>query len=478
MALRKTNGQSAGKSYSRKAKASAIIPARKAKSSARKGVARASARGGGAAAGSALPPIRRAAVIGLGYVGLPLAVEMALAGYETVGIDVDARKIDAINKGKSYILDVPNEDVVRLVREGRLRATLDFDALREVEAISVCVPTPLRKTKDPDISYIAASVEQIAPRLQPGQLVILESTSYPGTTDEMVLPHLANNGRQVGRDFFLAFSPERVDPANPVWKTRNTPKVVGGVTPACTLRAAEFYGRVFDTIVPVSSTRCAEMVKLLENTFRAVNIGLVNEVAMMCNRLGLDAWEVIDAAATKPFGFMPFYPGPGLGGHCIPIDPVYLSWKLKTLNFTSRFIDLATEINASMPYYVVSRILEALNDAGKPLKGARVVVVGVAYKKNVSDIRESPALDLIHLLRKRGACVDYHDPHVPALREGEIDMKSVALTPARLRACDLAVIATAHDSLDIASIVRHAPLVFDARNATRVQGRRKNIVKL
>lgn len=411
--------------------------------------------------------VRSAAVIGLGYVGLPLLVEIARAGIEATGIDLTLSKIEEINAGRSYIPDVESAEVERYVRAGRLRATTDFDALREVDAISICVPTPLRKTHDPDMSYIISAVEQIAPRLRRGQIIILESTTYPGTTDEILLPQFQKEDFRVGEDFFLAFSPERVDPGNPVYKTKNTPKVVGGVTPECSRRAAAFYGQIFDQVIPVSSTRAAEMVKLLENTFRAVNIGLVNEVALMCNRLGLDVWEVIGAAATKPFGFMPFYPGPGLGGHCIPIDPIYLSWKLKTLNYTARFIELATEVNSSMPGYVVTRAAQALNQVRKPLNGSRILIAGVAYKPNVSDTRESPALDIIHLLRESGAEVSYHDPFVPELDERGAQLRSTALTPETLRALDLVIIVTNHKVLDLRGILEHAPLVFDTRNATR-----------
>ncbi len=422
--------------------------------------------------------VRRAAVIGLGYVGLPLAVEMARAGIEVVGLDVDEGKVATVNAGRSHITDISDAEVSRWVKAGRLTASSDFDRLRTVEAVSICVPTPLRKTKDPDVSFISASVEQLAPRLQPGQIIILESTSYPGTTDEMLLPILSENGRQAGRDFYLAFSPERVDPGNPVYKTRNTPKVIGGVTPECTRAAFDFYSRIFETVIPVSSTRSAEMVKLLENTFRAVNIGLVNEVALMCNRLGLDVWEIINAAATKPFGFMPFFPGPGLGGHCIPVDPLYLSWKLKSLNYTARFIELATEINAAMPIHVATRIGAILNDVKKPVRGSKILVLGVAYKKNVGDVRESPAIDIIHLLKEKGAEVEFHDPHVPVLMHAGLEMKSVPIAPRNLKGYDLVVIVTDHEVFDYERVANNAPLVFDTRNATLSLGPRKNIVKL
>ncbi|HYN87716.1 MAG TPA: nucleotide sugar dehydrogenase, partial [Ardenticatenaceae bacterium] len=342
----------------------------------------------------------RLAVIGLGYVGLPLAVLFAQAGYQVAGIDVDARKVDALNYGESYIEDISSTAIRRLVAEERLVATTDYGILAQCDAVSICVPTPLRKTGDPDISYIINAADEIAHHIRPGTLVVLESTTYPGTTTEVILPRLVGNGAnlEVGRDFFLCFSPERVDPGRSDWTTTNTPKVMGGVTPACVEVGQALYGAAIERIVPVTSTEAAEMVKLLENTFRAVNIGLVNEVLLMCDKLGLDVWEVIDAAATKPFGFMKFTPGPGLGGHCIPIDPLYLSWKLKTLNYNARFIELASEVNAGMPRYWAQKIQDALNDAGKPVKGSSILILGVAYKRDVGDVRESPALDIIHLL--------------------------------------------------------------------------------
>lgn len=419
-------------------------------------------------------------VIGLGYVGLPLVVEMARSGgFNVIGFDVSIDKVESINSGKSYIEDIPTSELGPLVKSGKIRATWDFSHLEQVEAISICVPTPLRKTKDPDISYILAAVDAIREYLRPGQTIILESTTYPGTTDEAVLPVLESTGLKVGEDFYLAFSPERVDPGNPKWKTRNTPKIVGGITDECTRRAVKYYGRVFENVVAVSSTKCAEMVKLLENTFRSVNIGMVNEMALMCDKLGLDVWEVIDAAATKPFGFMPFYPGPGLGGHCIPIDPHYLSWKLKTLDYQARFIEMAAEINGSMPRYVVQKIADALNDAAKPVNGSRILVVGVAYKRDVSDVRESPALDIIEMLADRGADVSYHDPHVPKLNENSIEMKSVDLTAGRLRRTDCVVIVTDHAAVNLALIGREAKLIVDSRNATkRLRNPKARIVKL
>src|SRR6187455_1163731 len=357
-------------------------------------------------------------VIGLGYVGLPLAVEFGRAGFAATGIDLDTRKVNAINEGRSYIDDVPTAHVAELKAANRLRATTDFDLLAEVDTINICVPTPLRKTKDPDMSYIVTSAEEIAKRLRPGQLVILESTTYPGTTDELVLPMLEQGGLKVGQDFFLAFSPERVDPSNRSFNTHNIPKVIGGMTEDCTALASALYDGAIKTIVPVSSPRVAEMVKLLENTFRAVNIGMVNELALMCDRMGIDVWEVVKAAATKPFGFMPFYPGPGLGGHCIPIDPFYLSWKARQAGFECRFIELAGHVNGAMPEYVVQRVSDALNSVAKPIKGSRVHLFGVAYKRDVNDVRESPALDVIELLTRRGAIVSYTDPYVPLLTHG------------------------------------------------------------
>ena len=418
--------------------------------------------------------------IGLGYVGLPLVVEMArTGGFRVIGFDIDARKTASINAGTSYIEDIASAELGPLVRDGRVRATTDFGELALADLISICVPTPLRKTKDPDISYILAAVDEIRKTLRKGQTIILESTTYPGTTDEAVLPVLEQSGLTVGEDFFLAFSPERVDPGNPTWKTRNTPKIIGGITDACTRQAAGYYGRIFEKIIEVSSTRCAEMVKLLENTFRSVNIGLVNEMALMCDKLGLDVWEVIDAAATKPFGFMRFYPGPGLGGHCIPIDPHYLSWKLKTLNYQARFIEMAAEINGAMPRYVVQKVADALNDAAKPVNGSRILVLGVAYKRDVGDVRESPALDVIRMLEERGGEVSYADPHVPVIDEGGALLKAVAPTAGRLRRSDCVVIITDHRAFDYELIGREARLIVDTRNAMLpVRAPRARIVKL
>jgi UDP-N-acetyl-D-glucosamine dehydrogenase len=409
----------------------------------------------------------RVGVIGLGYVGLPLAVEFARAGFPVVGYDVDAAKTAALNAGTSYIPDVPTADVAACVAAGTLRASTDPADLADVDVIDICVPTPLRKTKDPDMSYVVQAVEVTARFIHRGQLVILESTTYPGTTDEVVKPALEAKGLVAGEDFYLAFSPERVDPGNPTFVTRNIPKVVGGINKASTDAAAALYGSIIDTIVPVSSTRVAEMVKLLENTFRAVNIGLVNELALMCGRMGIDVWEVIDAARTKPFGFMPFYPGPGLGGHCIPIDPYYLSWKARQSGFEARFIELAGQVNGSMPEFVVSRITDALNSAKKAVNGARVHVVGVAYKRDIDDMRESPALDVIELLKRRGATVTYTDPFVPRLHHGPVDLESTTLEQALAAKCDCAVIVTDHSTFDYPAIARQFPLVVDTRNALK-----------
>jgi UDP-N-acetyl-D-glucosamine dehydrogenase len=408
----------------------------------------------------------RLGTLGLGYVGLPLSVEFAEAGLQVTGFDLSQGKVEAVNRGESYIKDVPTERVSKLVRAGRLRATADFEALSECDAIIICVPTPLGKTKDPDLTMVVDAARAIGRHLRAGQLVVLESTTYPGTTEELIQPILEEGGLKAGESFFLAFSPERVDPGNPRFNTRNTPKIIGGVTEECTQVAQLLYAKAIDKVIPVSSTRAAEMVKLLENTFRSVNIGLVNEVALMCERLKVDVWEVIEAAATKPFGFMPFFPGPGLGGHCIPIDPLYLSWKLRTLNYRARFIELAGEINAGMPEYVVQRVAEALNEREKSVKGSRILILGVAYKRNVDDVRESPALDILKLLESRGARVSYNDPHVPELRADDIVLRSEDLLPA-VRRADLVVIVTDHGSYPYRDIVEAAPVVLDTRNATK-----------
>jgi len=409
----------------------------------------------------------RIGVIGLGYVGLPLAVEFAKAGLDVTGFDVDRKKVDAINGGQSYIPDVEQSDLERCVKAGRLRATTDMSKLADMDAIDICVPTPLRKTKDPDLSYIVMAVDAVAAVPHRGKLVILESTTYPGTTDEVVQPKLESGGLKADVDFFLAFSPERVDPGNPQFKTSNIPKIVGGTGPASTEVAAALYGRIVSKVVPVSSTRVAEMVKLLENTFRAVNIGLVNEIALMSHNLGIDVWEVIDAAKTKPFGFMPFYPGPGLGGHCIPVDPFYLSWKARQNGFECRFIELAGHVNSAMPAYVVERVADALNTVRKPINGSRIHLFGVAYKKDVSDMRESPALDVLELLIKRGAIVSYSDPWVPTLQHGTHTFDAVGAEPALNGKPDCVVICTDHSGFDYNGIVNSGCLIVDSRNALK-----------
>ena len=408
----------------------------------------------------------RVGIVGLGYVGLPLAVEFAKAGFTVTGVDLVESKVARINAGDSYVQDIPSGEISSLVEQGRLRATTDFSAIAELDTINICVPTPLRKTKDPDMSHIVSACQEIARYFHPGKLAILESTTYPGTTVELVLPMLSNSGMRVGVDFFLCFSPERVDPGNPNFQTRNIPKVVGGVTPACTEMGRLFYSQALETVVAVSSTQVAEMVKLLENTFRMINIGLVNELAMMCDRMGIDIWEVIQAAATKPFGFMPFYPGPGLGGHCIPIDPFYLSWKTRQAGIEARFIELAGYINGQMPHFVVEKIQNALNSQRKALYGSRIHVIGVAYKRDIDDVRESPALDVIHLLKRRGGVVTYSDPYVPSIRIDDETICSSDLTAA-LPAADCAVIITDHSDFDYEAIVRDAALVVDTRNSLR-----------
>jgi len=409
----------------------------------------------------------RIGVIGLGYVGLPLAVEFAHAGFDVTGFDVDQAKADHINAGRSYIPDVADADLAACVRGGTLRATTDMSALGAMDAIDICVPTPLRKTKDPDLSYVVLAVEAVAATLKRGQLVILESTTYPGTTDEVVQPMLEAKGLTADVDFFLAFSPERVDPGNQQFNTKNIPKIVGGVGPASTEAAAALYGATVERVVPVSSTRVAEMVKLLENTFRAVNIGLVNEIALMCNKMDIGVWEVIDAAKTKPFGFMPFYPGPGLGGHCIPIDPFYLSWKARQTGFECRFIELAGQINSSMPQFVVDRVAHALNSRKKAINGSSIHLVGVAYKRDVNDMRESPALDVLELLAKRGAQLSYSDPYVPELTHDGRMMASVDLAAAVAMKPDCAVICTDHTGFDYDALVDSGTLVVDTRNALK-----------
>jgi UDP-N-acetyl-D-glucosamine dehydrogenase len=409
----------------------------------------------------------RVGVVGLGYVGLPLSAEFAGAGFEVLGFELDSGRVAAINNGRSYVPDVPGDLVARLVEDGFLSATSEMARLADVDVISICVPTPLSKTRDPDISAVAAVTEAASRSLRPGQLIILESTTYPGTTREVILPRLEATGLRAGEDFFLAFSPERVDPGNQGFGIKNTPKVVGGVGEQATELAALFYRQVVEQVVVVDSPEAAEMVKLLENTFRSVNIALANETALMCDRLGLDVWQVIEAAATKPFGFMPFYPGPGIGGHCIPLDPYYLSWKMKTLNYRARFIELAGEINADMPHYVVGKVVDALNEIERSVKGADILVLGVAYKADVDDARESPALDIIGLLRLRGARVAYSDPHVPMIDLPGTTLHSEPLTPERLATADCVVIATNHRAFDYDLVTRHAQLIVDTRNALR-----------
>jgi UDP-N-acetyl-D-glucosamine dehydrogenase len=427
-------------------------------------------------------------VVGLGYVGLPLAVAFAQAGFRVVGIDVSQERVDSINRGESQIPDISPEAVAQLVSDdrgptdGSLSATTDYDALGSVDAVIICVPTPLSKTRDPDVSHIVAAADEVAGRLHPGMLVVLESTTYPGATEELILPRLkaSSDGRfQIGKDFFLAFSPERIDPGRTDWTISNTPKVIGGLTVACGDVAQALYRWIVEEMVPVSSPRVAEMVKLLENTFRATNIALVNETAIMCERLGVDVWEVIEAAGTKPFGFMTFFPGPGLGGHCIPVDPQYLAWKLKTLNYNARFIQLAEEINFGMPAYVLGRISEALNEDEKPLKGSKVLVLGVTYKADIGDLREAPALDLIQLLQEKGTDVAYHDPYVPSFDVDGLSMHSVQLDEEVLASADCVVVTTAHSSYDWTWVVNNTRLLLDTRNAARdVSGGCARVVRL
>ncbi len=408
----------------------------------------------------------KVAVLGMGYVGLPLATVFAEAGFDVTGIDPVQSKVDTLNQGVSYIGDVPTEQVARLVAAGRLRATSDYSVLKDIDAVSICVPTPLRKFGDPDLSFIISAMDGLAPYLHKGMVVVLESTTYPGTTRELMLPALAQvTGMQVGEDFYLAFSPERVDPGREDWTTINTPKVIGGITPACMELAVAWYSQAIKTVVPVSSAEVAEMAKLLENTFRMINIGLVNELAIMCDRLDVDVWEVIEAAATKPFGYMKFTPGPGLGGHCIPIDPLYLSWKLKSLNYTARFIELASEINSNMPRYVVGLVQDALNEHRKSLKDSIVLVLGAAYKPDIDDLRESPAIDVIGLLKKKGACVSYHDPYVSSFTHDDWNMQSVPDLMKAVEGADCVVIITNHNSYDYAAILDAAHLIVDTRNA-------------
>jgi UDP-N-acetyl-D-glucosamine dehydrogenase len=405
------------------------------------------------------------AVIGLGYVGLPLAVEFARAGFKVVGYDVNERTVKSLNSGKSHIQDVSDADVAGMIAKGRFEATTDGARLGEVDAVSIAVPTPLGKTRDPDMTYVQAAAATVAKYAKPGMLVVLESTTYPGTTREILMPMLEERGFQIGVDLFLAFSPERVDPGNPTYNTKNTPKVVGGITPACTELATMLYRKSVDTVVPVSSTETAELVKLLENTFRCVIIGLVYVLAIICVKLGVNVWEVIEAAATKPFGFMKFTPGPGIGGHCIPLDPHYLAWKMRTLNYKTRFIDLASEINIEMPAIVAEKVAHALNGQKKAVNGSKVLIVGVAYKRDIDDVRESPALDIIRLLESHGAVVSYHDPHVPTIREHGESRASVPLTPQAVAEADAVVIVTDHRGIDYRMLADKARVIVDTRNA-------------
>ena len=410
------------------------------------------------------------AVIGLGYVGLPLAVEFAKAGFRVIGIDVDAVRVGRLKRGDSYVKDVPSEDIQKIIADGRFVATTALSFLAEADACCICVPTPLGKTKDPDVSFILQAARAVKSSLRRGQLIVLESTTYPGTTRELVLPMLEEDGLKVGVDFGLAFSPERIDPGNDTYGLKNTPRVVGGITAACTQMAVALYGQIVERVMPVSSVEAAEMTKLLENTFRIVNIGLVNEIAIMCDRLGINVWEVVEAASTKPYGFIPFYPGPGLGGHCIPVDPHYLSWKMRTLNYRARFIELAGEINAEMPEYVVRKVADALNNVQKSVNGSSVLVLGVAYKRDIDDVRESPALDIIKLLCNKGAEVTWHDPYVMELKGLESLTRAAAVSSELLSRADCVVIATDHSSYDWEAIVKDATLIVDSRNATRQVG--------
>ena len=415
------------------------------------------------------------AVIGQGYVGLPLSMELCRAGFRCIGVDLDEERVARLNDGETYILDVSAEDVAAARASGRFEATTDYSRLAEVDAVSICVPTPLRKTRDPDVSYIQAAATSMIPHLKGPVLVVLESTTYPGTTEEVVVPMLEQSGLVLDRDLFVAFSPERVDPGNATYHLRNTPKVVGGVTEASTELIASFYGAVVDNVHVVGSAQEAELVKLLENTFRAVNIALVNEMAMMCDRMGIDIWNVIEAAATKPFGFMPFYPGPGIGGHCIPLDPTYLSWKAKSFGFYNRFIELATDINGNMPRFVVQKLVRALNERGVATGGSRILLCGVAYKNDINDLRESPALDIWQLLEQEwGATVDYHDPYIDRVEQFEAE--SVALTAETLESYDAVVITTGHKAVDYDLVTEHATLILDARNA--IKERSADLVRL
>ena len=416
-------------------------------------------------------------VVGLGYVGLPLALEMAKTGFQVTGIDIDRERVESVNAGISYVLDVPNETLLSFVAKERIKATQSLAAVGNLDAVSICVPTPLRKTKEPNLSYVIAAVEAVANHLRPGQLIILESTTYPGTTRELVLPILEETGLQVAKDFFLAYSPERVDPGNKVFTTCNIPKVIGGITPYCTELAALLYQQFIEMVVPVSSPDTAEMVKLLENTFRSVNIALANEMALVCHKIGIDIWEVIEAAKTKPFGFMAFYPGVGLGGHCIPVDPYYLAWKARMSGFELRLIELAQKVNSQMPAFTISRISEALNERKKCLKGSKILGLGVTYKRDVSDIRESPAIEVLQGLCEKGAIVHYSDPFVPSIKLNGSLIKSINPVPEVLRSMDCVVILTDHSTFNYEMVAAHSSLIFDSRNVLMGYGR-PNIIFL
>ena len=417
-------------------------------------------------------------IIGLGYVGLPLAVTFAKEGFKTFGIDIDKDRIERLKRGESYILDVPRHDIAEVKRSKTFSATTDFSVIKELDAVIICVPTPLYKTKEPDVSYIVSAVENIKRYMKRGQIIVLESTTYPGTTEEVMLPILESTGLREGKDFYLGFSPERIDPGNEKYKTENTPKIIGGISKDSTDIAKVLYEQVIENVVPVSSSKVAEMVKLLENTFRIVNIGLVNEIMLMCDKLRINVWEVIDAAKTKPYGFMPFYPGPGVGGHCIPIDPIYLSWKARGHGFEARFIDLASHVNSQMPHYVIDKIISGLNKHKKPLKGSEVLIVGVAYKKDVKDLRESPALEIINILMEKGARISYYDPYLPYLKMNDIDLKCIKFVKNSFNKADCVVITTDHSNVDYGFIVSNSKLIIDTRNVLKDIIDRKRIVRL
>lgn len=420
----------------------------------------------------------RIGIIGLGYVGLPLAISFAKSGFKVYGIDIDKDRVKRIQKGESYILDVKAAEIAQVKKNKRLNATTDFSVIKKLDAVIICVPTPLNKTKEPDVSYIVSAVENIKKYMKHGQIVVLESTTYPGTTEEVMLPVLESTGLKEGKDFYLAFSPERIDPGNKRYQTENTPKIIGGISGESTEIARVLYEQVIDRVIPVSSSKVAEMVKLLENTFRIVNIGMVNELMLMCDKLGIDVWEVIDAAKTKPYGFMPFYPGPGCGGHCIPVDPIYLSWKARGHGFEARFIDLASHVNSQMPHYVVDKVISGLNAFKKPLKGSKILIIGVAYKKDVKDLRESPALEIIELLVKKGALVSYYDPYLPYLKIDAINLKGVKFNADSFKDSDCVVIVTDHSNVNYEFVVKNSRLIVDTRNVLKDIKERKKIIRL